>query len=105
MGDRGRNLTILSLAGYLLAVTTSAFFHAHGAEADEHASAGFWASHESDSHGCRVCEFEAQKPAPVTPVTPAVTATLVAEVPPSNPPAALLAVFSAWQSRAPPIGA
>jgi hypothetical protein len=57
----------------------------------------------SDSSHCSVCQFLGQKPAPPAEVTPVISGTLVQEVSAAAPAPATASVFSAWQSRAPPL--
>jgi hypothetical protein len=101
---RHRNLRLLLAVGYLLTVTASALFHHHAHhEGHEEASRpGVSASHLAESHYCAVCEFLAQKPAPATCVAVVEAGELVQSVAATMPVFRVAAIFSAWQSRAPP---
>ena len=99
---RNRIRTVLIAACYLLAVSASALFHHHDGDHDESHRPGFAASHCESSDECSVCQFLAQKPAPMAEVTPVGSGTLVQELAASSPESAECGVFSAWQSRAPP---
>jgi hypothetical protein len=125
MGNRW--LSTLMAAGYVLAVTTASLFHnhaaqdgggcchghslAHAASADCHHGASHQDSRRpsapaqcpSDGGHCPVCHFLGQKPAPAAEVAAAISCTLVQEVSSPAPARMVVGVFSAWQSRAPPV--
>lgn len=103
---RNRILTVLLTASYLLAVSGSALFHRHhGDEHHEQHRPGVAAS-DGDEHGeCAVCQFMAQKPAPIADVAPVGLSMLVQELAVLPPESGVVGVFLAWQSRAPPISA
>ncbi len=104
MWVRSHKLTVLTAAGYLLAITASALFHTHNGHGEEQPRPGVSASHPADDeHDCSVCQFLAQKPAPVAFVAPATSTALVQEVAASAPACAVGGVFTAWRSRAPPV--
>jgi hypothetical protein len=103
MFPRNRRLTVLVAAGYLLAVSASALFHNHHGHGQSLPRPGISASHSADNHHCSVCQFLAQKPAPVADVAPARLSTLVHEVAAAAPVCAIGGVFTAWHSRAPPV--
>jgi len=103
---RNRFLAILLATSYLLVVATSARFHRHGEhDEDQPQRPGFAASHAGDEHDCSVCQFLAQKPAPLAAVAPADNRDLVQEVVAPSLPRHFCVLFSAWQSRAPPVSA
>jgi hypothetical protein len=104
---QNRATTFLATAGYLLAVSASALFHDHHDDChdDGPARSGFTASHECDSHDCSVCQFLAQKPAPVAEVTTVHGAPLVQNISAPFSLRVQVDVFSAWRSRAPPAAA
>jgi hypothetical protein len=126
---KNRCFAALVAVGYLLTVSMASLFHDHSVEcgggcchghspahsdaADEHHAVADQHSghHETpcspgrcptDGRGCCVCQFLAQKPAPMAEVAPVDSGTLVQEA--ALPPPARLAaaVFSAWHSRGPP---
>jgi hypothetical protein len=100
---RNRIRTLLIAASYLLAVSASALFHHHhDCDHDESHRPGVAASHCEGQDECSVCQFLAQKPAPMAEVAPADLGTLVQELAASSPESATCGVFNAWQSRAPP---
>lgn len=100
---RNRFLTIFLTISYLLVVGVSARFHHHCEhDEDQPSRPGFAASHAEKDHDCSVCQFLAQKPAPLATVAPADISNLVQNVVSPVPPCFLGTLFSAWQSRAPP---
>lgn len=99
---RNRIRTVLFAACYLLAVSASALFHHHDGDQDESHRPGVAASHGEGQDECSVCQFLAQKPAPMAEVEPVESGTLVQELAAPSPESAMSGVFSAWQSRAPP---
>ena len=103
MWARSRQLTILTAASYLLAVTASALFHNHGGHDDEQHRPGVSASHWADGHKCSVCQFLAQKPAPAADAAPVSLSTLVQDAVAAAPVRVAADVFTAWNSRAPPV--
>jgi hypothetical protein len=102
MWARNRQLTILTAASYLLAITASAPFHTHGGHDGEQRRPGVSASHDSDGHGCSVCQFLAQKPAPSADVAPVGISALVQDAVAAVSACISADVFAAWNSRAPP---
>ncbi|MEN6407764.1 MAG: DUF2946 family protein [Thermoguttaceae bacterium] len=97
--------SLVLAVGYLLTVTVSGSFHdhhhGHGDPSDS-SRPGVSALH-GDQHGeCSVCQFLAQKPAPVAVVAVADVGQLVQTVVSSSLSRVSTGVFSAWQSRAPP---
>jgi hypothetical protein len=107
---RNRTLASLAATGYLLAVCFSALFHNHhgcrGHNDCEHSESpwtpGMSALDADDSQECPVCQFLAQKPAPIDVVASASSAPLTVAVVLPALPAARDIHFAAWQSRAPP---
>ena len=119
-----RKLTVLTAAGYLLAVSTASLFHhhadqdgggcchgqslAHGALDDHSPPSKVPSDHSpgslSDSN-CSVCQFLAQKPAPVALIAPVDSGTLVQGVAEPAPVRVVAVLFTAWHSRAPPVPA
>jgi hypothetical protein len=99
---KSRGMTVLTLASYMLAVSASALFHDHRDSDVEQSRQGVSASHSGDDHDCSVCQFLAQKPAPVAKVAPVGLSTLVQELTTPALVQAMPGVFSAWHSRAPP---
>jgi hypothetical protein len=104
MLSRNRFLTVLTAASYLLVVSGSSLFHDHSDDCshDDHSRPGVSASHFADGHECPICQFLAQKTAPVEVVTPVHSTALVQHVALSSPLHVLSEAFSAWHSRAPP---
>lgn len=101
---RNRLLTVLTTAGYLLAISASALFHEHHGHDDEVSRPGVSASHACDEeHDCSVCQFLAQKPAPAADVAPVGSGSLVQDVAMPPPASAESDSFTAWHSRAPPV--
>ena len=100
---RNRTLTVLTTASYLLAITASALFHNHHGHGKEDSCPGASAAHSTEGHDCSVCQFLAQKPAPVADVAPESASTLVQEVAAPAPACPVRGVFTAWHSRAPPV--
>ncbi len=106
MLQQKRLLSLLLTTGYLLVVVTSARFHHHDKhDEDQPLRSGFAASHADDEHDCSVCQFLAQKPAPLTIAAAAELGNLVQNVAAPSPPLCFSVLFSAWQSRAPPVSA
>ena len=99
---RNRLLTVLLAANYLLAVGTAALFHSHHDHDEEQRRPGLSAAHAVDDHECSICQFLAQKPVPVAPVSPPSPGMLVQGVAALVPVCVVGAVFTAWHSRAPP---
>jgi hypothetical protein len=98
-----RKLSLLIAVGYGLTIATAALFHSHsGCEREGHCGGdGYQAA---DGEECRVCQFLAQKPVAAQSPAPAdLSASIGAPVDVSLPAAAAQS-FSAWQSRAPPLG-
>jgi hypothetical protein len=97
-------LTVLTTASYLLAISASALFHEHHGHDDEQTRPGVSASPAADEeHDCSVCQFLAQKPAPVADVAPVGSGSLVEDVAALAPASADRDVVAAWHSRAPPV--
>jgi hypothetical protein len=115
----------LVAAGYLLVIAAAPLFHNHSAGGCDHSFAAESGSaacphhgdshdaanensshrpspHPSDGNHCAVCQFLAQKPAPVAEVAIVDNGLLVQELASPAPTCAAVGVFSAWQSRAPP---
>ena len=67
---RSRKLTVFMAASYLLAITASALFHEHKGCGGGQSCPGVAAAHGCADHDCAVCQFLAQKPAPVVAVAP-----------------------------------
>jgi hypothetical protein len=99
---RSRRLTVLMLASYLLAITAPALFHEHKSCGSQRSRTGVSAAHHGQDHDCSVCQFLAQKPAPVAVVAPVSLSSLVEDVVVVVQVCAVSGVFSAWHSRAPP---
>jgi hypothetical protein len=103
---RNRALTALLAASYMLAVTTSTLFHSHGDhDEDQPPRPGVSAAHPEHDHDCSVCQFLAQKPAPVVLVTPVSLGAPVQDVAVPAPACPVARVFATWHSRAPPVPA
>jgi hypothetical protein len=100
---RNRKLTVVTAASYLLAITVSGLFHSHNDRGEDQPRPGVSASHHADGHDCPVCQFLAQKPAPAADVAPVGVGALSQQVTAPAPACALGDVFTAWQSRAPPV--
>jgi hypothetical protein len=127
---KNRWLSIVVAVGYVLTVTTASLFHnhaakdgdgcchrhsvAHVASADcHHAESNKDAARPhapkaparcpSDGSKCSVCQFLGHKPAPAAEVTPVASGTLVQELSLPAPASVIAGLFSAWQSRAPPV--
>jgi len=126
MSHKNRRLSVLMAAGYMLVVTFSAFFHHHAGYGDAGCcgSCGLSSSdldgasgaphdgchgskapvpHFADDKDCPVCQFLAQKPAPICIIAPVVSSTLVEKVATVAPASPVEGIFSAWHSRAPPV--
>jgi Protein of unknown function (DUF2946) len=103
MLSRNRILTVFLATSYLLAVSASALFHDHGEHGEDQARPGVSSSHPGDDQDCSVCQFLAQKPAPLADAAPSDFSALVQRVAPSAPECIVGGLFSAWQSRAPPV--
>lgn len=118
----------LVATGYLLVIAAAPLFHNH-TDSDGCGSHSFAAAendstacpHDGDSHDagngnsshrslpypsdgdhCSVCQFLAQKPAPVAELATVGDGLLVQELASPAPMCPAVGVFSAWQSRAPP---
>jgi hypothetical protein len=102
MRIRRRLPTLLVAASYLLALSMSALPHCHHGHAEGEPRPGLCANHSGDEHECPICQFLAQKPAPVIPVAPVTVGLLVQDVTPVAPAGTASEVFTAWHSRAPP---
>jgi hypothetical protein len=102
---QNRKLTVFLATSYLLAVTTCALFHNHHEHDGEQSRPGVSAAHASEDDDCSVCQFLAQKPAPVAVVAPVGVSTMVQDVAAPSPARVVRIVFTAWQSRAPPLSA
>lgn len=101
---QNRLLTVLTTASYLLAVSVSALFHEHHGHDDEQSRPGVSASQADDAeHDCSICQFLAQKPAPVAHVAPVSSSLLVGDLAAAAPVIADRDVVPAWHSRAPPV--
>ena len=100
---QSRKLKVFTAASYLLVITVSAFFHNHYGQGEGRFQPGVSAAHSSDEHDCSVCQFLAQKPAPVACVAPVGLSALVQEVAAPAAASAVRVVFAAWHSRAPPV--
>jgi hypothetical protein len=100
-----RKLTVFTAASYLLAITGSSLLHDHSGHGEAQPRPGVSAAHSADGHDCSVCQFLAQKPAPVAPVAPATSGVLVEEVAAPAPVCVAWGVLTAWHSRAPPLPA
>ena len=128
---RRRILSVLTTASYLLAITVATQFHSHGhegasdccghggfhatiagdaaaghshgASGENHSGPKSPAPRPADNHDCPVCQFLAQKPAPTAEVALVSCGVLVQEAFFSAPARMVVGVFSAWQSRAPPV--
>jgi hypothetical protein len=120
--SKNRRLNSLTALGYLLVVALAPFFHnhdgglldscaghddsaaiSHDADASRgHAPAQESPCHSDNSH-CAVCQYLSQK----TVATPEIDLTdfgvFVQSLCVSSPAFSLPAVFTAWQSRAPPV--
>jgi len=103
MRTRHRLRTILVAASYLLAVGMSALRHCHHGHAASEPRPGLSAAHADDEHECPICQFLAQKPAPLALVAPVTMGQLVQDVMAVAPAGAAADVFAAWHSRAPPL--
>ena len=99
---RNRRLAVLTAAGYLLAITASGLFHNHKGCGGQRSRPGVSAAQQAGDHDCSVCQFLAQKPAPVANVAPVSLSSLVEDVAVAEPACAVVGAFSAWHSRAPP---
>ena len=101
---RRRGFTVLTAAGYLLAISASALFHDHHQHpGEDQPRPGVSVAHSTDEHDCSICQFLAQKPAPAAEVAPVSLSTLVEDVASPAPVRTVGGVFTAWHSRAPPI--
>jgi hypothetical protein len=98
-----RILTVLTAASYLLAVSASALFHDHNDHHKDQPRPGESGSHISDGHDCSVCQFLAQKPAPIAEIAPVGSSARVQEVVALAPAHVVGGIFAAWHSRAPPV--
>ncbi|MCE5267825.1 MAG: hypothetical protein LLG00_08055 [Planctomycetaceae bacterium] len=130
MWTSNRRLSALVAAGYVLALVTAALVHNHsggddgccGVVSSEHREAGDCGPRDchhkhgehrscpgsSERHRCQdskcaACQFLAEKPSLTTIVSAAWSAALVQTVVSSAPTRPSIDVFTAWQSRAPPL--
>jgi hypothetical protein len=130
MSLKNRKLSVLMAVGYMLAVTFATFVHHHPgsgsagccgscglSSSDRHELSG--SPHDNprdgcpdskapvprsaDDKDCPVCQFLAQKPAPICIIAPVVSSTLVEKVATVDPTSPVEGIFSAWHSRAPPV--
>jgi hypothetical protein len=95
-------LRVLFAAGYLLAVSAAGLFHNHADHGEGPSDSKTPPPCIGEEHGCAVCDFLAQKPAPVVAVSPEPLAAVVQEVAAPVPVRSEVVVFAAWNSRAPP---
>lgn len=129
MRTRKRELAVLVASGYVFVAIAAGLFHNHvrheGSGCEGHQSARTTAcngssacGHDAHDHGhhdstaplhcpaddsdCLVCQFLAQKPAPVADIAPVAPSRLLYEVAIAEPSRSIGGVFSAWHSRAPP---
>jgi hypothetical protein len=100
---QSRKLKVFTAASYLLAITASALFHNHHGHGEGQPQPGVSTAHSSDEHDCSVCQFLAQKLAPVACVAPVGVSALVQEVAAPAAASAVRVIFAAWHSRAPPV--
>gem|GEM_PF-3160337 len=122
---RNRTFSVLTSFGYVLTITVAATFHNHGGNEGGHFGCHAGACTKSlacdcdvhdedrscpvapadgstDDGDCSVCQFLAQKPAPVEDVPPPSIESMVEEAVAPAPARVAGSVFSAWRSRAPP---
>jgi hypothetical protein len=129
MRAKNRVLSVLTTTGYVLVITLSALFHDHtghyggccGKSGESPTVVGdetgtcHHGTHDESRHApvslkrcptddtkCPVCQFLAQKPAPVDPIASVTSAERVEEVVGIAPACSSAGVFTAWHSRAPP---
>lgn len=108
MLPRNRILTVLATASYLVVVLGATLFHDHHDQCehcdhcDDLPRPGLSASEAADAHECLICQFLAQKLAPIDAIEQASSIPLVHEVAMPAPPLTRGGHFTAWHSRAPP---
>ena len=127
---KNRWLSIAVAVGYVLTITTASLFHNHAAQDAGGCCHRHLAAHlvstgchhggsdegsprpnaprtparcPSDGGKCCVCQFLGHKPAPAAEVTPVASGTLVQDLSLPAPACVTVNLFSAWQSRAPPV--
>jgi hypothetical protein len=103
MWMRSRKLTVITAASYLLVVSAAALFHDHDDHDHGLQKSDAAAAKLTDGHDCSVCQFLAQTPAPAAEVAPVRVSTLAQDVIVAAPACVARGVFTAWQSRAPPV--